>query len=450
MIKYDSIETTLCSCFNLEFGELDFEEKIPKQKLLNASSPQRDLWEIFVDSDLGIFENKSINYFISPNDEISELLINTYFADNYSIKKLPHLITNDTSANYCISVPLNDVEIQRFIMYLAITQKISPPKLMGVRFFEILQILFRQSEFRTIKSIMDNESMNNSSALEASNALLLKFNYNIKKICKQLKATFPSRSLLSDPFHNYTSNNKYQRDPNYQYTYDNLEKYKTLYDSIILMLKENGTIKTKWLSEFSLYLLVKSYYSDTIYQYRSNWLGLQSLDIFIPSLNLAIEYQGEQHFHPVDLFGGAEQFQITQERDKRKRELCIQNNIKLIFWNYEESIDNSTLYAKLLSADIQLTNPKVFPQIEQTTPIASSPRQSTIKNYIYQYDKDYNLVRAFQSIAEASKIVGVGKTSIGKAINGERFLAGGYFWHRGEVPLQKPLDSWIEYAEKYL
>jgi len=36
---------------------------------------------------------------------------------------------------------------------------------------------------------------------------------------------------------------------------------------------------------------------------RFEWLGLQSIDIYIPDLKIAIEYDGEQHFGPVQ-FGG--------------------------------------------------------------------------------------------------------------------------------------------------
>ena len=43
-----------------------------------------------------------------------------------------------------------------------------------------------------------------------------------------------------------------------------------------------------------------------------------------------IEYDGEQHFRPVDLFGGEEQFQIQQERDRRKNEYCEKCGIPLV------------------------------------------------------------------------------------------------------------------------
>lgn len=42
-----------------------------------------------------------------------------------------------------------------------------------------------------------------------------------------------------------------------------------------------------------------------------------------------IEYDGEQHFRPVDHFGGEDSFKNTRLRDTIKDNYCINNNIKL-------------------------------------------------------------------------------------------------------------------------
>ncbi len=44
-------------------------------------------------------------------------------------------------------------------------------------------------------------------------------------------------------------------------------------------------------------------------------------DIYIPSLNLAIEYQGEHHYKPD--FRNTELFQLQQQRDQSKRKVSI-------------------------------------------------------------------------------------------------------------------------------
>lgn len=53
-------------------------------------------------------------------------------------------------------------------------------------------------------------------------------------------------------------------------------------------------------------------------------------DFYIPDINLAIEYNGIQHFEPVDYFGGKEHFLIICENDKVKSEWSDKNNINLL------------------------------------------------------------------------------------------------------------------------
>ena len=105
-------------------------------------------------------------------------------------------------------------------------------------------------------------------------------------------------------------------------------------------LTADGIIKPKWKHELSLFHAVRKKYPDTLYQYRPAWLGRQSLDLYIPSLRTAIEYQGIQHFHPVDFFGGEEALLARQELDRQKRRLCEENDVRLIEWPYDlEPVD---------------------------------------------------------------------------------------------------------------
>jgi hypothetical protein len=83
----------------------------------------------------------------------------------------------------------------------------------------------------------------------------------------------------------------------------------------------------KWFADFK-----------QITQASPEWLKPQRLDLFIPDLKLAIEYQGEQHFIPVELFGGEEGFQLRQESDERKKKLCEANGINLEYINYDEDL----------------------------------------------------------------------------------------------------------------
>ena len=49
-----------------------------------------------------------------------------------------------------------------------------------------------------------------------------------------------------------------------------------------------------------------------------------------------IEFDGEQHYKPVDYFGGQEQFERQKDRDKKKDEYCLNHNIKLQRISYQD------------------------------------------------------------------------------------------------------------------
>lgn len=52
-------------------------------------------------------------------------------------------------------------------------------------------------------------------------------------------------------------------------------------------------------------------------------------DFYINSMNMCIEYQGEQHYRPISVFGGEEAFKKQVIKDNIKRKYCSENNIKL-------------------------------------------------------------------------------------------------------------------------
>lgn len=53
-------------------------------------------------------------------------------------------------------------------------------------------------------------------------------------------------------------------------------------------------------------------------------------DFYLPDENLCIEYQGQQHYYPIKLFGGDEYFSNLQRHDQIKRDYCNNNGIKLL------------------------------------------------------------------------------------------------------------------------
>lgn len=75
------------------------------------------------------------------------------------------------------------------------------------------------------------------------------------------------------------------------------------------------------------------------YQKHFEWLGRQSLDFYLPELNIAIECQGAQHFEPNDFFGGEKSFIEQLERDNRKKALCEKHNLQLFYVNFDDNVE---------------------------------------------------------------------------------------------------------------
>ena len=110
-------------------------------------------------------------------------------------------------------------------------------------------------------------------------------------------------------------------------------------------------------SQRKLTNLVSSFFPDAESEKFLPWLGGlksggQHLDIFVPSLNLAIEYNGRQHYEPIKFFGGSEGFKHRKKLDERKRRLCANNEIILIEWHYSTPIEEVELRAELAKHEI--------------------------------------------------------------------------------------------------
>ena len=70
--------------------------------------------------------------------------------------------------------------------------------------------------------------------------------------------------------------------------------------------------------------------------YSDKWLGLQSIDFYIPDIKMGIEVQGLQHFIPNEFFGGQEEFEKRVILDSKKKTLCAKNDVKLVYYLEEK------------------------------------------------------------------------------------------------------------------
>lgn len=86
---------------------------------------------------------------------------------------------------------------------------------------------------------------------------------------------------------------------------------------------------------------------DIVSHYRPAWLEGLELDVFVPSLNLGIEYQGQQHFYAVEAWGGVGALTRQQERDARKRMLCREHGVRLVEFDYTEPLERKYIKNKI-------------------------------------------------------------------------------------------------------
>ena len=109
-----------------------------------------------------------------------------------------------------------------------------------------------------------------------------------------------------------------------------------------------------WASEVALLDLVRKFWPSAIHQWRPAFLGLQSVDIHVPEINLAIEYHGQQHYQAVALFGGEEGLRSTQARDEKKKVLLAAQGVRLLEWPYDVPITEEELKMRLNEMDVSL------------------------------------------------------------------------------------------------
>lgn len=84
-------------------------------------------------------------------------------------------------------------------------------------------------------------------------------------------------------------------------------------------------------------LKLEEYNIDFEEQKQFLWLktskGKMRVDFYLPKYNTIIECQGIQHFKQVSRFGGEKSLKEQIERDKLKKRLCEENNVKIIYFS---------------------------------------------------------------------------------------------------------------------
>lgn len=309
--------------------------------------------------------------YLSEDIYVDNLILFDFLKKNYKMELLENEFHNDKTVNYLVKVDRNNKNDVSFIEYILTKSKSNNSK----NSFKLL-VYGIPLQHITMYLLSKIDIMEKINSLIKNGDIIIQDIDKKDKIMKYIHMNYYTKDLEYDKIITKLLD-KYKTDeigllillmykygeelvfglPSYEnvkrvaYNYSvgvenqtDTEKNRTLYDQILLQLDGNNI---KWKSEFSLYKLLKSYFPDAIYQYRFKELGQQSLDIYIPSSKIAFEYQGLQHYQPVEIFGGKEHFEKQKINDENKRKICADNNIILIEWKYNESINKIILDKKL-------------------------------------------------------------------------------------------------------
>lgn len=164
-----------------------------------------------------------------------------------------------------------------------------------------------------------------------------------------------------------------------KYNYDNV-KYVSIWEPVCIVCPEHGefwqvpNLHTNNFSpcgcpdcnksklEIEMDLFFKKEGIEFIPQHKFAWSGRQTVDFYLPKYNIAIECQGIQHYTPRKLFGGEDAFRYTKDCDLRKKQLCMENGVKLLYFTKSQ-------YMKHVSkedVDLTYTNKdKLLAEIKQ-------------------------------------------------------------------------------------
>ena len=224
------------------------------------------------------------------------------------------------------------------------------------------------------------------------------------------------------------------------------QKANALYTNMLLERRVNS----KWSNEYRLFELIHSYNKCAEYQYHCEWLGSQSLDIYIDTEKVGIEYQGEQHYKPIKVWGGEDSLKKIQKRDLRKKKLCAENGIRLLECEYTNPVNSITVlqFMKEHSISICKNSEEKTVTIGKIAPVIKKENKKKVVKkkrenyYILKYDLKGNYIDKYYTIKGAADAENVSQASISKVLRGMRNSAGGYIWKK--VSAEEQIQYHIE------
>jgi|LakMenEpi03Aug12_release.lakeMendotaPanAssembly.Ray.scaffolds.fasta_scaffold149298_2 hypothetical protein len=106
----------------------------------------------------------------------------------------------------------------------------------------------------------------------------------------------------------------------------------------------------KYLQENNIIFQSNYRYSDCRYKYPLPF------DLYLPEYNICIEFDGRQHYEPIERFGGQDVLDIQRIKDNIKTKYCESNMIKLIRISYNDFNNISNILDENIKHNLKLIN----------------------------------------------------------------------------------------------
>ena len=210
----------------------------------------------------------------------------------------------------------------------------------------------------------------NNFKLNGAHSLLKRYNNNIKKLLSSLYPNYPWQFPFNKLFnynnllptlkewivkYNITQKSDWYRLPSeINRKFDIVDTLKLFYPSE-KWKKSNFILRTKRISQRLLFAFAQKIYPSLLIfenyfhpKLISKVDANMELDLFIPALQLAMEYQGIQHYDDMPAAFGA--FESFQTRDETKEKLAEDHSIKMIYIPYWWDQSLSSLQSSLQSS----------------------------------------------------------------------------------------------------
>lgn len=288
------------------------------------------LTELNVD-EFPIEDEKNIYFYIARVDTRAYRVVNDIVKEYGKVEYIKSPLDEDVTLNEKIIIPKTAPKwVAEFIFGVITKSNSLYPQFLGVQVHDIIETLF--DEIENNPYTLPQHYCDKVSSLNVLGYMRERYTTD-NEIVRFLVEHYGSYSLVSRSEKNWL----YHHGVGLRCEYLPREAEELLQVKFTRKFIDQLDLRAyevKWKSEYELYMLVKQYFSDALIHYTADWLGQQHLDIFIPSINLAFEYQGEQHYSSSDYFGGEESYKERVRLDREKKELCLQNKVDLIDWHY--------------------------------------------------------------------------------------------------------------------